>query len=145
MLDRRIIEHLNDKHALLPEEKSQKYSDFLKLNDFDPDSAFFQFMSSYSDDWYGNADDVGHFSDVMDILMDNGEWNLNRVLHEKENVPQEYITMEDASDWLFLYNKKNDSVVILEDGSVDRLLNKDFDYYWSSFNDFLLYFFGLAD
>jgi len=140
-LSKKVIKYLKkNEDALLPDYQ-KKYKAFLIENNFENDSAFLEFMSSYSGEMYGSE---GHLSDVVGDLMDYSESSFNYQMHIKGNVPDDYISLtDDTTEVYLLYNKIDGHVILIEGANDKRLADKKFDREWASFNSFLEEFFEI--
>ena len=104
-------------------------------------SSFIQFMSVYSDEYYGS---VGLIHDVMNDDLSDPKNGVTKHLRDNYNVPKKYVSLFnlEVDDYL-LYNKE-DSVVLVVGGNDIKLKNEEFDQKWNSFNEFLEHFFELT-
>lgn len=143
MLKKKLVKWLKENEDKLLPEYQQKYKNFLIEQGFEENSSFVEFMFQYSDEIYGSE---GHLFDVVGDLMDNTETGVNYQLHVIDKVPANYISLtDDITEAYLLYNKDNDSVVLVEGANLQRLLNNDFDEQWDNFNDFLIDFLDIED
>lgn len=143
MLAKKIIKWLRDNEETLLPEVQKEYKEFLLEQEFDEDSAFVDFMSQYSYEIYGSE---GHLFDVVADLMDYTETGVNYQMHNYDEVPVNYITLtDDITEYYLLYNRNDDSVILIEGANTERLLNNDFDKKWNSFNDFLIDFLEIGE
>ncbi|KFA58445.1 hypothetical protein A9G48_00360 [Gilliamella sp. wkB18] len=139
MLKQNIKNYLDEEYSTVLPEYQEKYKKTLLKYHINPNSAFFEFVSKYSDEYYGK---YGLLYDIAtDLSTDD---NVTQILHEKEQVPLKYISLInlETEDYL-LYNKENEHVVLIESGNIDKLKNNNFDKEWNSFNEFLEDFFEL--
>lgn len=133
MLKQNIKNYLDEEYGTVLPEFQEKYKNTLSKYHINPNSAFFEFVSKYSDEYYGK---YGLLYDIAaDLSTDD---NVTQILHEKEQVPLKYISLFnlETEDYL-LYNKENEHVVLIEGGNIDKLKNNNFDKEWNSFNEFL--------
>lgn len=132
----------NNVDEVLPKYQ-EEYKDILKQLGFDDvkNASFINFMSKYSDEHYGN---IGLIHDVMNDDLSDYENGISKHLKDNYNVPEKYVSLFnlEVDDYL-LYNKEDDSVVLIEGGNDIKLKNEKFDQKWSSFNEFLEHFFEL--
>ena len=142
MLDTRVKEYLDANSGKVTPEFQEKYEKLFKHKyNVNPDSAFFEFVTQYSDELYGK---YGLIYDISADLMSDD--NVTEFLQKKENLPSNYLSLINLeSEDLLLYDKKNDHVVLIEGGNMNKLLTNSFDQEWSSFNDFLIDFFELDE
>ncbi|MBN3860320.1 MAG: hypothetical protein N4Q32_00150 [Neisseriaceae bacterium] len=126
--------------ARISTEQSNQVSKLLLEKNFDASYSFFDYMTHYQSKCGKGKSSIGFFGDVIELLQD-GTWNQS--LYNK-GLSQNYIALQQTPGWLFLYNKDDDSVILNDDDEIERIFNEDFDYYWPSFNHFLMYFFGLS-
>ncbi|MDR2204806.1 MAG: hypothetical protein LBE36_01415 [Flavobacteriaceae bacterium] len=143
MLTKKITKWLKENEDALLPEYQEKYRNFLIENGFDKNSSFVEFMSQYSDEINGCE---GHLFDVVGDLIDYTKTSTNYQIHTFDKVPTNYISLtDDTTECYLLYNKDNDSVVLIEGANLQRLLDEDFDQEWGSFNDFLTEFLEIDD
>ncbi|MWP50404.1 MULTISPECIES: hypothetical protein [unclassified Gilliamella] len=139
MLKQNIKNYLDEEYGTVLPDYQEKFKNALLKYHINPNSAFFEFVSKYSDEYYGK---YGLLYDIAaDLSTDD---NVTQILHEKEQVPLKYISLInlETEDYL-LYNKENEHVVLIEGGNIDKLKNNNFDKEWNSFNEFLEDFFEL--
>lgn len=141
MIDQRIIDFLeeNGEFKLLPDYQ-QRFRQVLLDNGVNPASALVDLMATYSGEFNGSE---GSIINVADDLSDY-EASVTKQLVEEEGVDAKYISLFNFEfDDYLLYNKENDSVVLIEGGNVDNLRAGNFSKEWKSFNEFLIAFFEL--
>lgn len=140
MLNKNILSYLQDEPKLLPEHRDSHFS-FLRKNGFKENSAFFELATTYGTEFNGSE---GFMFDVVNDLMDETVTGVNYNMHTKEKVPTHLISLlEDTTDAFLLYDKENDSVILVEGAGVEKVLEGDYDRKWNTFNDFLEEFFGI--
>jgi hypothetical protein len=136
MLSDKIRTYLrNEKTAILPEHQEPIRKALLAVGCAeDKNSSFVEFITQYSDEHYGKQGlmfDLG--ADLLDLpsSVANSHWS-------EGGVPRCFLPLvnHETEAYLF-YNTSDDSVVLVEDGSLPRLLAGDHDGFWPSFNDFL--------
>jgi hypothetical protein len=143
MLTKKIANWLKENEETLLPEYQEKYRNFLIESGFDKKSSFVEFMSQYSDEINGSE---GHLFDVVGDLIDYTETSINYQIHTFDKVPTNYISLtDDTTECYLLYNKNDDTVVLIEGANLPRLLDEDFDKKWDSFNDFLTEFLEIYD
>lgn len=142
MIDKQIIEYLddNDEFKLLPE-----YQDRFKkiLIDYgvNENSALIDLMSTYSGEFHGKE---GFIINVADDLSEYDN-SVTKQLVDNEGISANYISLFNFEfDDYLLYNKEDDSVVLINGGNIDKLKANNFDKKWNSFNEFLLDYFGIS-
>ena len=133
MLSKKVLEYLKKEPKLLPENQ-EKYRKLLENYNIKQNSDFYIFMSKYGGDMEGSLE---YMMNVPEDLSqeDSGVSNL---LHKNEEVPSNFISLFDYKyeDYL-LYNKDDDSAVLILGGNINKLNNADYDRKWNSFNSFL--------
>lgn len=144
MLTEKLKSYLqNNADELLPKYQAQYMAMLNELGfDGNKNSSFIQFMSVYSDEYYGS---VGLIHDVMNDDLSDPKNGVTKHLRDNYNVPKKYVSLFnlEVDDYL-LYNKKDDSVVLVVGGNDIKLKNEEFDQKWNSFNEFLEHFFELT-
>ncbi|WP_298481356.1 hypothetical protein [uncultured Maribacter sp.] len=143
MLSNNIKEYLEKNADLVLPEYQKKYQECLNNLGFtnNNNSSFIEFMTKYSDEYYGSE---GLLFDVMnDDLMDYNN-GITKHLIDNYSIPIKYISLFnlEVDDYL-LYNKEDNSVILIEGGNDIKLKNEEFDKKWGSFNEFLEHFFEL--
>lgn len=140
MLSQKILTYLQDEPKLLPESRNS-YLSFLRKTGFKENSAFFQLATTYGTEFNGTE---GFMFNVVNDLMDETITGVNYNMHTIEKVPQNLISLlEDTTYAYLLYNKDNDSVILVEDGAVEKVLEGHYDRKWNTFNEFLEEFFDI--
>jgi hypothetical protein len=142
MIDKRILNYLDetDEFKLVPEFQ-EKFKRVLLNQKVSENSALFDLMTTYSGEFRGSE---GFIINVAEDLEDF-ENSVTKNLLDNENVPDNYISLFNFElEGYLLYDKTNDSVVLIETGDIDKLLSKQFDKEWKSSNDFLVDFFELS-
>jgi hypothetical protein len=138
MLDKKVKKYLRENEDMLLPEYQKKYKTFLVDNGYNKDENFVEFMSQYSGEIYGSE---GHLFDVVGDLIDYTETSVNYQMHTQDNVPTNYITLtDDITECYLLYDKNDCSIVLIEGANLKKLLAKQFDKKWNTFNDFLIEF-----
>lgn len=144
MLSALIEEFLNHKLGYdlrVSPEKQQQHQRVLLEKGIPPYSSLFTYLSKYESLCTAGKRDISVFGDVILLWQDNDYLNT---LKEK-GVPEKYLPLIRSQNWFFLYDKKEDSVILNDNDDARRLHEEDFDYYWPSFDRFLCYFFGLSE
>jgi len=139
MLKENIRNYLEEEYGSVLPEYQEKYKNILSKYKITVDSSFFEFVSKYSDEYYGK------YGLLYDIAADlSTQDNVTNLLHEKESVPFNYISLInlETEDYL-LYNIENDHVILINGGNINKLISNNFDKEWNSFNEFLEDFFEL--
>lgn len=140
MLSLKVLHHLKETTKDVLPENQTAYLQSLELagcND-KVNGSFIEFWSKYSDEFYGK------YGLIMDVCQDlNDKESSTTYGMWEEGIPSYYISLIPDTESLFLYNIGNDSVIIIEDGSLLKLNSHSFDNYWPSFNEFLEDFFEL--
>lgn len=135
MLSLKVLQHLSDTTTVvLPEYQLANINSLMQIGcNNDINGSFIEFWSKYGDEFYGK------YGQVMDVCQDlkDMDTSTNHIMWDKEEIPTNFISLISNTESLFLYNKTNDSVIIIEDGSLLRLNSNSFDKYWPSFNEFL--------
>ncbi|MGG6230000.1 hypothetical protein [Tenacibaculum sp. SDUM215027] len=143
MLSNKIIRYLNENADSVLPEFQLKYKDKLEKLGFNEkiNGSFIEFMIKYSDEHYGSE---GLLHDVMNDDIMDFEKGITKHLGDNYGVPEKYISLFnlEVDDYL-LYNKDDDSVVLIEGGNDIKLKKEEFDKKWNSFNEFLENFFEL--
>lgn len=106
----------------------------------DRNSSFLEFMTKYGDDYDGSC------GQIVDVAQDLQPIERSRAFAEwKHGLPRHFLPLTSGeTDEFLLYDVSDDSVVLIENGSLMQLRAGDFDGKWSSFNEFLVDFFELA-
>jgi hypothetical protein len=141
MLDKKIIAYLedNEEFKLLPEYQ-EKFKRVLREYGVREHSAVIDLMGTYAGEFNGNE---AFIINVAEDLADY-EKSVTKHLIENEHIDQKYISLFNLEfDDYLLYNKDDDSVVLINSGNLDKLNDGIFDKRWDSFNEFLIDFFGL--
>jgi uncharacterized protein YaaQ len=140
MLSQKILTYLQDEPKLLPESRDS-YLAFLRKKGFKENSSFFELATTYGTEFNGSE---GFMFNVVDDLIDETVTGVNYNMHTIEKVPQNLISLlEDTTYAFLLYDKDNDSVILVEDAGVEKVLAGDYDKKWNTFNEFLEEFFGI--
>ncbi|AZA78665.1 hypothetical protein EG347_14685 [Chryseobacterium sp. G0186] len=141
MLSEKIVNYLKDEPQLLAENK-EIYRSALKKNGFDEKSEFVEFATTYGTEFNGSE---GFMFNVVRDLLDDSSTGVNYNMHNKQNVPLNLISLLDDTTYAFLlYNKEDGSVILVEDGNVEKVIKGNYDKKWNSFNEFLEEFFEIA-
>ncbi|MDA3613411.1 hypothetical protein [Polluticaenibacter yanchengensis] len=140
MLSQKILTYLQDEPTLLPENRDS-YLSFLRKKGFKENSAFFQLATTYGTEFNGSE---GFMFNVVRDLMDETVTGVNYNMHTIEKVPKNLISLlEDTTYAFLLYDKDNDSVILVEDAGVEKVLAGDYDRKWNTFNEFPEEFFDI--
>ena len=140
MQNEKIVKYLEDEPKLLTEHRSL-YHSVLHQHGFKENSVFVDFATTYGTEF--NCSEGFMFNVVRD-LMDQSPTGVNYNMHVKQNVPQNLISLlEDTSYAFLLYDTDNDSVILVEDAYVRKVIDGEYDRKWNTFNEFLEEFFGI--
>lgn len=143
MLTEKILQYLDNSSDELIEfigNYQKTLTDFANKNNINS-SSFVQFMSKYDGEIHGSE---GFIINGLDDLYEYDD-SVTKHLIENYNVPNNYISLFnlEVDDYL-LYNRRDDSVKLIEATNMKELSNDDYyDKKWDSFNDFLEDFFEL--
>jgi hypothetical protein len=138
-MNEKIRNYLEENEVRLLEENQLKYSEILKKHNLDKYEDFYEFMRLYGGDLEGR---LGYMFDVVDDIDDSE--GVTQSLIKNENVPNHYISLQDLDyEHFLLYDINNDHVIFVEGANTENLLNNNFDNQWSSFNEFLEWFFEI--
>ena len=143
MLTEKIKEYLEDNADKVLSQYQKDYKKKLLDLGFNEktNSSFIEFMSIYSDEYYGVE------GTLIDFMLDIKQFEKSETMilreHDKINSNFFSLLISESDDYL-LYNKENDSVKLVEAENMKQLSNDDyFDQKWDSFNEFLEHFFEL--
>jgi len=144
MLSEKLIDYLTENaDKTLPEFRDKYLSNLKNLGfDLERNASFIEFMTNYSDEYYGAE---GLLNDVMQNDLSDFENGLTKHLITNYNLPAKYISLFnlEVDDYL-LYNKENDSVIYIDAKNIKELSNENYyDKKWATFNDFLEHFFEI--
>lgn len=140
MLSKKVKNYLKEEELELTLEYQKKFKDILLDYGFDLNSSFFELMSTYAGEFSGEE---GTMLNVADDLSDkDNSYVLN--LRKTTCLDEKYVQLltSEYDDYL-LYNKDDDSVILIEGMNDKRLKSGDFDQKWKSFDLFLVHFFDL--
>ncbi len=144
MLDDRITERLGQSPGPLPAEVQARHRAALLAAGCSEakNSSFIEFVAVFSDEHQGR---FGSLADLGPDLcaLEEGKDSVAGLLWS-EGVPRRFLPLTSLeTEAYFLYDTDDDSVVLVEDGSLPRLLAGDVDQRWPSFDAFLAGFFDL--
>jgi len=140
MLSKKVKKYLKEEELELVPEYQKKFKEILTDYGINPNSSFMELMSTYSGEFSGEE---GTMLNVAEDLSYGDDSNILK-LQKTYNLDKKYLQLltSEYDDYL-LYNKEDDSVVLIEGMNDQKLKDGDFDEEWNSFDDFLLDFFDL--
>ena len=141
MINEKIINYLdeNEEFKLTPEYQ-ERFRKVLLDYGVNPNSALFDLMTTYAGEFNGKE---GFIINVADDLADYNA-SVTKQLLDNERVSPNYISLFNFEfDDYLLYNKNDDSVVLIEGANTQKLLEGNFDKKWDNFEFFLEDFFEL--
>lgn len=143
MLTEKIKEYLEGNADKILPQYEKDYKKKLEELGFSQkkNSSFIEFMSVYSDEYYGSE------GTLIDFMLDIKQFDKSQtmILRKYDKINSKFFSLliSESDDYL-LYNKDDDSVKLIEAQNMKQLSNDDYyDKKWNSFNNFLEDFFEL--
>ncbi|UTD15999.1 hypothetical protein HER15_11165 [Tenacibaculum mesophilum] len=143
MLTEKIKEYLEGNADKILPQYEKDYKKRLEELGFSQkkNSSFIEFMSVYSDEYYGSE------GALIDFMLDIKQFDKSQtmILRKYDKINSKFFSLliSESDDYL-LYNKDDDSVKLIEAQNMKQLSNDDYyDKKWNSFNNFLEDFFEL--
>ena len=134
-----VRKYLEEHELKLLADSQVMAKEILRRHSLDKFEDFYEFMSVYGGDLDGK---LGYMFDIIQDIDD--EEGVTASLIQNGDIPNNYISLQDFDyEHYLLYDKSNNHVVLVYDANSDRLNRGDFGQEWTTFSDFLQWFFEL--
>jgi len=144
MLSEKIKHYLEEETTAVLQEHQERYlSSLMSLGlEVDKNSSFIEFMTKYSDEFYGQD---GMLMDVANDISTDFETSVTKHNWDNYGIAHNYISLFNLeTEDLLLYNMENDSVILIESGKEDKFKTGVLKPQWKNFNSFLVHFFEIS-